>query len=386
MRILTFALLLLAALVALLHVAAPAPLENAQNAVRPHAPYAVGPAATALHASLAVADLHSDALLWKRDLNRRADRGHVDFPRLREGNVALQVFTATTKSPKGQNYARNGADTDNITLLAMAQLWPPRTWDSLLERALYQGEKLSDFAAASESQVRLVRWRGDLEAVMAARRGGSETLAAIYGIEGAHPLEGEIANLDRLFDAGLRVIGLTHFFDNELGGSLHGQSGAGLTEFGRAVVKAANAKNLVIDVAHASPQMVREVLELSTRPVILSHGGVKAACDTPRNLEDELMRTIAARGGLVGIGFWDAAACDISPPGVVKSIRHAIDLLGLEHVALGSDYDGATEVAFDASELAVLTQTMLDEGFTEREIRAVMGGNAIAFFLENLPR
>lgn len=210
-------------------------------------------------------------------------------------------------------------------------------------------------------------------------------IAGIYLIEGAHPLEGELDNLNRLFDSGLRITGLTHFFDNRLGGSLHGQSGAGLTTFGEDVIRRANELGIIIDVAHASPQMVSDVLDLSSSPVILSHGGMKGLCDMGRNLDDALMQRIAAEGGLVGIGFWDGAVCDITPLGVVRSIRYAIDLLGVEHVALGSDYDGTTEVLFDASELAILTQTMLDEGFTEAEIRKVMGENAKRFFLANLP-
>mgnify|MGYP001823647763 FL=1 len=131
--------------------------------------------------------------------------------------------------------------------------------------------------------------------------------------------------------------------------------------------------------------MVEDVLDLTTAPVMLSHGGVKGACDTPRNLPDALMQRIVASGGVVGIGYWDAAICDASPDGIVKSIRYAVDLLGVDHVALGSDYDGATTVPFDTSELAILTETMLRTGFSEEEIRKVMGENARRFLLENLP-
>jgi microsomal dipeptidase-like Zn-dependent dipeptidase len=112
---------------------------------------------------------------------------------------------------------------------------------------------------------------------------------------------------------------------------------------------------------------------------------VKGHCDTARNLPDSLMQKIADRGGLVGIGFWDAAVCDTTPAGIVAAIRHAIDLLGAGHVALGSDYDGAVTVQFDVAELAVLTQEMLRSGFSEKEIRLVMGGNVRQFLLENLP-
>jgi microsomal dipeptidase-like Zn-dependent dipeptidase len=358
-------------------------VEQSMNEVLPHTPYTISPAAQELHDSLFVADLHSDSLLWMRDLSRRSDIGHMDLPRLREGNVALQVFSATTKSPPDLNYERNEADADDITLLAVVSLWPVRTWGSLYERAVFQLEKLRRLEARSE--LTLVTTREELAEVTARRESGEPAIAALYLIEGAHPLEGDIRKLDRLFDKGLRIAGLTHFFDNELGGSLHGTSSAGLSEFGRAVVRRANELGVIIDVAHASPAMVEEVLELSTRPVMLSHGGLKGNCDSARNLDDALMRRIAAAGGIIGIGFWDAAICDPSPQGVVAAIRYAIDLLGVEHVALGSDYDGTIAVTFDTSELAILTQTMLQSGFPEAEIRAVMGGNVRRFLLDNLP-
>ena len=361
----------------------PGQVESSMNVVLPHTPYKISDRAQALHDSLFVADLHSDSLLWKRDLTKESEIGQMDVPRLQRGNVALQVFSATTKSPAGLNYERNESDSDQITLLAIASFWPPRTWFSIYERAAYQLEKLHNLAENSDLVV--VTSRGGLEEVIQQRDNGQSAIAGIYLIEGAHPLEGDIKNLDRLYDQGLRIAGLTHFFDNELGGSLHGLSGEGLNEFGRAVVRRANELGIIIDVAHASPAMVEDVLELSNAPVILSHGGLKGICDTPRNLSDELMQRIAVNGGLVGIGYWDGAICDASPRGIVNSIRYAIDLLGSDHVALGSDYDGTVVVPFDTSELAILTQTMLDSGFAEGEIRKVMGENAERFFLENLP-
>jgi microsomal dipeptidase-like Zn-dependent dipeptidase len=238
---------------------------------------------------------------------------------------------------------------------------------------------------AEQSELTVVTSKQDMRVFVAQRENGDPAIAAIYLIEGAHPLEGDLENLDLLFDQGLRIMGLTHFFDNELGGSLHGISGEGLNEFGRSVIRRSNELDLIIDIAHASPQMVEDVLELSSSPVVLSHGGVKGACDTARNLEDSLMQKVAAKGGLIGIGFWDAAVCDVTPQGVVKAIRYAIDLLGINHVALGSDYDGGTAVLFDAGELAVLTDAMLQANFTEHEIRMVMGENIKRFLLENLP-
>jgi microsomal dipeptidase-like Zn-dependent dipeptidase len=371
------------AAVAYAHWFLPARVESGQNAIVAHEPYTVSERAQALHDDLFIADLHSDSLLWKRDLRKRSDVGQMDLPRLDEGNVALQVFSATTKSPAGQNYERNEAGSDRITLLAVTSFWPVRTWGSLYERAVYQLDKLH--ALAGSGELTLVTDREVLQELVARRAHGERVVGAVYLIEGAHPLEGDLDNLDRLFERGLRIAGLTHFFDNDLGGSLHGVSGEGLTAFGESVVRRANELGVIIDVAHASPQMVADVLALSDAPVILSHGGVKGHCDTARNLPDSLMQKIADRGGLVGIGFWDAAVCDTTPAGIVAAIRHAIDLLGAGHVALGSDYDGAVTVQFDAAELAVLTQEMLRSGFSEKEIRLVMGGNVRQFLLENLP-
>lgn len=368
---------------AYVHWILPGRIESSMNVVLPHEPYVVSDRAQRLHESLWVADLHSDSLLWKRDLAKESDIGMVDVPRLQRGNVALQVFSATTKSPKSQNYARNTADSDQITLLTVASFWPPRTWSSLYERAAYQLEKLHRFA--SKTELTVVTGKKDFAQLVADQERGEDVIGAIYLIEGAHPLEGNVDNLDRLFDQGLRIVGLTHFFDNELGGSLHGISGEGLTDFGRAVIRRANELGMIIDVAHASPAMVADVLELSTSPPMLSHGGMKGACDTPRNLSDDLMLQFAAKGGLIGIGYWDAAVCEASPDGIVRSMRYAIDLLGVDHVALGSDYDGAVTTPFDTSELAILTETMLLRDFSEDEIRKVMGGNAKRFLLENLP-
>jgi len=364
---------------------APAKIERATNQVAAHEKYVVRSEAARLHSGFFVADLHTDSLLWKRNLLQRSDIGHVDLPRLQAGNVALQVFSATTKSPAGQNYDENTADSDRITLLAVSNLWPVPTWSSIYERARFQLDKLKSFVAASDGAMRLILTKDNLRSLVEERATGAQVVGALYLIEGAHPLEGNIENLDRLFEQGLRIVGLTHFFDNELGGSLHGISRAGLSEFGREVIRRADELELIIDIAHASPQLVRDVLAISQRPVILSHGGVKRICDTARNLDDALMIEIASRGGLLGIGYWDGAVCDISPEGIVDSIRYAIDLVGADHVALGSDFDGATTVALDTSELAVLTQTMVDRNFSEEEIRKVMGDNAREFFLNWLP-
>lgn len=386
-RILKGLLVMIVLAVAAFFIWAPGLVEKSMNPVSaPSGTWNVTDKARALHKQLVIGDLHSDALLWDRDLLKRADRGHTDIPRLAEGNVAIQVFTTVTKSPKGQNYSKNSTDApDNITRLVMGQLRPIATWNSLLARALDQAERLQRMAEASPDALRIIRTRSDLAALLQARSGGAKTVGAILGTEGGHPLEGDLANLSKLDEAGFRIIGLTHFFDNELGGSLHGQSGGGLTPFGRNVIANMQERGMIIDLAHASPQVVKDVLALPNVTPILSHTGVHGNCASPRNLPDDLLRGVARKGGIVGIGYWSDVNCGARPADIARSIRAAIRLLGEDHVALGSDYDGSVDAPFDAADLVVLTQALLDEGLSERQIRKVMGENMMRYLAENLP-
>ncbi|MBD1270002.1 membrane dipeptidase [Aeromicrobium tamlense] len=339
----------------------------------------------ALHDSLFIADLHSDTLMWNRDLLDRSDRGHMDLPRLQDGNVGLQVFSSVSKTPKNQNYDSNPADTDNITLLAILQLQPPRTWTSLVERSLYHAEKLQDAVADSEGELRFIRSRDDLDRLVADREAGKNVTGALFSLEGLQSLEGDLDNLGRLFGAGARMAGFTHFFDNEVSGSMHGEGKGGLTDLGREAFAEMERRGMVVDIAHASHPAIAEMLELATKPVVASHGGVQATCDVNRNLTDDEIRGVAATGGVVGIGYWDAAVCELTPAAVVDAIEHVIEVGGLETAALGSDYDGATKVAWDTSDIAVVTQELRDRGHSDEDIAAIMGGNTLRVLRAVLP-
>lgn len=360
-------------------------VDSGFNTTVEHEPYAVSAEAQALHDSLTIADLHADSLLWRRNLLKRNSRGHVDVPRLVEGNVAIQVFTIVSKSPKGQNYEKNSGDTDNITLLTWINGWPWRTHGSLKERALFQAEKLHKFAGDSSGKLRILKTREDLDRYLADRGSNPAITAGILGLEGLQVLEGDRANLAAMDEVGFRIAGLTHFFDNEIGGSAHGIEQGGLTDLGQDVVRELEARHMIIDLAHTSSAVISDVLEMATRPVIVSHTGVRGTHESPRNLTDEQLRKIAANGGLIGIGYWDGAVGEPTLDAIVRAMKYVRDLIGIDHLALGSDYDGTIEAPFDTSELAALTQALLDAGFTPEEITAIMGGNAVRFFRENLP-
>ena len=369
------ALLLVAA--AAFFIFAPGIVERGTNKIDGKPLLAVSDHARALHKSLVIVDLHSDSLLWSRNFLDRADRGHMDLPRLEEGNVALQILSSTTKSPKGQNYDANSGDTDNITSLVVAQLQPVRTWNSLLERSLWHAEKLHRAAAASAGKLVAVATPAELDALLAARKTKTPPpVGAMMSVEGLHNLEGNIDNLGKLYAAGIRMAGITHFFDNEFAGSMHGLKKGGLTPLGREVVARMEAKGMIVDIAHCSHACVADIFKVARRPVVSSHGGVQATCKVNRNLTDDEIRGVAATGGVIGIGYWDAAVCDTSPASVAKAMKHVRDLVGIQYVALGSDYDGATTVRFDTSKLVQVTEALIEAGFTDDEIRAAMGGNA----------
>ena len=280
---------------------APGYVEGSMNKIDGKPLLKVTPEAIALHKTLTIVDLHSDTLMWDRDLLSRASRGHEDLPRLADGNVALQLFSSVSKTPKGQNYDANGADSDNITSLVIAQLQPVKTWFSLLQRSLYHSEKAHDAARRSGGQFKIVADDAALDNLLADRAAGKAEVGAMLTVEGLQNLEGKASNLDRLYAAGFRMAGLTHFFDNELAGSMHGLKKGGLTPFGRNIVQQMEDKGMIVDIAHCSHKCVADVLKVARRPVVSSHGGVQATCKVNRNLTDDEIKGVAATGGLIGI-------------------------------------------------------------------------------------
>ena len=348
-------------------------------------PYVVPATAARLHARLTVVDLHGDSLLFGRDLLARSTRGHVDVPRMVAGNATLQVFAVATKVPRNLNIERNDDRTDDITLVALGLGWPRSTWRSRLARAEHQAARLARFAAESGGRLSLVRSIGDLEAFLARRAADPKLVAGLLAIEGAHALDDDLANLERLDAAGYRMVGLAHFFDNAFGGSAHGIAKGGLSVPGREMVARMEARGMVVDVAHASAATIDDVLAIATRPVVASHTGVRGTADNARNLSDAHLRGIAATGGVVGIGFWDTATGGDDVAAIARAIAYAVDIAGIEHVGLGSDFDGGVRVPIDATGLVQITDALLDLGFVDGAIARVMGGNAIRLLMETLP-
>lgn len=363
---------------------APAMVEKDLNPVINKPPYQASEKAKQLHEKLLVADLHADSLLWGRDLLERADVSQVDLPKLIEGNVALQAFTVATKTPRNLNIERNTGDTDNTFWLALAQRQPFENLSSLTKRATYQAARLHRMAERSGGKLVVIKTKKDLSAFLE-RRKTEKIVGGFLGIEGAHALDGKLENIDVLFDAGFRMMSPSHFFDTDIGGSAHGVEKYGLTDKGKEMIRRMETKGMTVDLAHASPATINDVLAIATKPVVVSHTGVRGTCDNQRNLSDEQLRAIAKTGGVIGIGFWNTAVCGEDVRAIARAIRHAANTVGADHVALGSDFDGAVRVPFDATGMALLTEALMNENFTEEEIARIMGGNIARILSANLP-
>jgi microsomal dipeptidase-like Zn-dependent dipeptidase len=267
-------------------------------------------------------------------------------------------------------------------MLAIAQTWPPRTWNSPKERALYQAGKLEKFAAESGGKLVVIKSRTDLQKFLAARQPGK--VAGFLGTEGTQPLESDLANLDALYNAGIRMMAPTHFTDTAVGGAAAGLKKNGLTDFGRRWVHAMEEKRMIIDLAHSSHATLADVTAMATRPVLVSHTGVKGTCNNNRNLTDDELRAVARTGGVIGIGLWETATCGKDARAVARAMAYAVKIVGADHVALGSDNDGAVTAPFDVTALVLVTEALMAEGLSEQDIRLIMGGNVVRMLNQTL--
>jgi membrane dipeptidase len=361
-------------------------MERTINKLRVRPPYPVSDSIRKIHNQLTIVDLHADPLLWNRDLLLRSKYGHVDYPRLVDGNVAIQVFGVVTKFLLGMDKKEFPLNIDAVTLFSMIDKWPRLTRKDLFQRAIFQSQKLQETIRRSNGKMRLIKSVEDLELCLAVRQEQPGAIGGLLALEGAHALNGELSNIQKLYEAAFRMIGIAHFSDNEAGGSAHGKNNQGLSPFGSELVRVLQELHMIIDLAHASRRVIDEVIEMVKTPVIASHTGVTGICNNSRNLTDDQVKKIAKVGGVIGIAMFSRAVCGKRVEDVARSVRYVADLAGVEHVGIGSDFDGAITAPVDAGGLAWLTEALLAQGFNQSEIARIMGGNALRVFREVLPR
>jgi membrane dipeptidase len=360
-------------------------IDRSVNRIHQQPPYMVTADTQAFFDSLEfIADLHCDALLWKRDLNKRHKYGHVDIPRLIAGNVAFQAFTIVSKVPYGINFDSNDTDSDMLAGQTLASGRSPRAWLSPKGRALAQCNELRQFEQRSDGAFSIIYSADDLLEFMKKRATNRAVTAGFLGLEGLQALEADVRNVEVFYRAGVRMMAPVHFQDNELGGSAHGAAKGGLSEFGLQVLEKIATMNIILDVAHASTDMLDDIIRHYPKPVITSHTGVAGSCPSPRNLSDQHLKAIAGSGGLIGIALFEGAVCGIDARATAKAMKYTVDLVGAAHVALGSDYDGAIKAPFDITGLKLLVAAMLEEGLTREQVRLIMGENVKRFWLAQL--
>lgn len=316
--------------------------------------------ALALHRRAIVCDGHSDTILaldrQNRSLGDRSTVGHADLPRLLEGGVTAQLFALFIEDP----YLPGEAIRRTLQLLDLFY----RELEANADRMLL---------ATTAADIRRAKAEGKL--------------AAVLGIEGGEAIEGDLAALRCFYQLGVRLLTVTWNRRNALAdGQKEARTNGGLTTRGVEAVQEMNRLGMIVDVSHLSPAGVRDVLEVSQKPVIASHSNARALRDHPRNLTDEQVRGISDGGGLVGVTlvpFFIAPEGQASLDRLVDHVEHLLQVGGEDHVGLGTDYDGFGSYGPgdqfhempDVSHLPQLTEKMLKRGLHERVIEKVLGAN-----------
>lgn len=362
-----------------------------------------------LHRDALVADMHSDTVLKARvdstyDFCVRNDDGHMDLPRLREGGIDLQVFACwlPTKTPLDSCF---GVTEELI--------------DSFYTRIDACPDELTVCTNATEAQ--------------AAIDGGK--IAAVLAIENGVAIANDLDNIEHFYNRGVRYITLTHTASSDwcISSADTAEAFHGLTDFGKDVVRKMNKLGMIVDISHASVSAVEEVLKITTAPIIASHSCVHALCTHDRNLTDDQIKDIAANGGVIGVNFFPAYVSEeyrlrsdsiwahygqlydsveqmyidndsalhaaerklyhqlrddmskytVSIGELVNHIEYIVNLVGADYVGLGSDFDGVPtmpEGLDDCTGVPLITKELVARGYSEVDIRKILGGNFMRVF------
>ena len=357
-----------------------------------------------LHFSSIVVDTHDDTTQRfidgnDFDLGPRVATGSIDIPRMREGNLSAIFFS----------------------------IWIPSkvTGPVAVKKALTQIEAVRDQVRKHPNDLALATTAAE---VREARKKGK--IAALMGVEGGHMINSDIRVLRQFAALGVRYMTLTHSGNDEWADSSTDKAvHNGLTDFGKDVVREMNRLGVMVDISHVSDKTFYDALEVSKAPLIASHSSCRAICDAPRNMTDQMIKDLAAKGGVIQINYHvaflsqefrdaeknhpelndqiatqvnkkcdDNEACQLMEGDrltreyveagklprvvydkIIEHIDHAVKLVGVDHIGLGSDFDGANMPygMEDASKLPFITEALLKKGYSEADIRKILGENTL---------
>jgi membrane dipeptidase len=342
---------------------------------------AVDAEVAAFHASIPVVDLLVGTALFRRDFLTPTGHGHIDLERALAGGVDVVGLSIATRFP-----GRRGLlSAPHFRSLGIQPRGPG---DLAIVEAFVR--RIEGWAASSGGRLILARTRQDLAGLRrsrARRYGPERPLRAFLGVQGGQALNGDLRNVERLASLGVRMLGLAHVMDSPLAGSGTGRGRGGLTALGREAIPELERAGILVDLAHASSGTIRDALPLLRRPFLVSHTGFSSLAGggwpmrryspAARNISDDDARLVGQAGGLIGVTLASPLVGGPTMDAVVRAIGHAVELVGPERVALGSDFDGALPMPFDVTGLPALTATLLQAGFGREAVTGIMGANAL---------
>jgi membrane dipeptidase len=347
-------------------------------------------------------DSHIDTIqrvMLGEDLSKRQDRGHVDLPRLREGEMHAPFFA----------------------------LWVPVFFRGAeaVRRTLDLCDAMQSVFDENKDQIELAKSAGDIERIVKAHK-----IAALLTLEGGHTIDDDLRVLRMYYRLGIRSMTLTHARNtNWADSSSDTPAHNGLTEFGKEVVREMNRLGMLVDLAHVSDKTFFDALAVTSKPVIVSHSSMRTISNVPRNVSDDMLRALAKNGGVIGINFGmgfinpqDANALrtatdtEAEAPllagraldnyalanaqklfgkrvkvvatveDVADHVDHAVKIAGIDHVGIGSDFDGIAGTANgleDISKMPNLVAILLQRGYAENDLKKILGGNFLRVVRES---
>ena len=347
-------------------------------------------------------DSHIDTiqrvLVMGEDLGKRWDVGHVDIPRLREGGMHAPFFA----------------------------FWVPVFFRGAeaVRRTLDLRDAMQSVLDTNKGQIELATTAADIERIVKAHK-----IAALLTIEGGHAIDDDLRVLRMYYRLGMRSMTLTHARNTNWADSASDTPAHnGLTDFGKEVVREMNRLGMLVDLAHVSDKTFYDTLEVTTKPVIISHSSMRALSNVPRNVSDEMLRALSKNGGVIGINFGmgfinpkdadalrSATNVEAEAPSltgkaldeyaaenarklfgksrrvvatvedVADHIDHAVKVAGIDHVGIGSDFDGISTTANgleDVSKMPALVAVLLERGYPENDLKKILGENFLRVLRE----
>ena len=317
-----------------------------------------------MHCHVLTLDTHCDTpMLFPKgvDFGSRDERILVDLHKMTEGRQDATIMVAYLPQPKGS---------ESFPALVDFPVNGPKEYADIIF------DKIEDIANRNGKYIGIARTPADL---LLNKQAGRKSI--MLGIENGLAIDGKIENLQHFAQRGIVYMTLCHNGDNDICDSARGSNTHnGVSDFGRQVIAEMNRLGIMVDLSHAAEKSFYDALELSTTPIVCSHSSCRALCDHPRNLTDDQMRALSAKGGVMQVTLYNGFLVTEGQATIddaIRHLKHAISVMGIDHVGLGTDFDGDGGICglANSSELILFTRRLMAEGFSQQDIQKIWGGN-----------